>query len=351
LLADLSFVAVAGSQGTGDGQFSSPEGVCSDGSFLYVADTGNGRIVKMTLAGMTYLSSFGHTNDILYRVRISESGGEHQGDPIAEGAYVFSSGNNFPGWASGPYVAFQNQAVTNPWHLSVCYGAEIGGYANSVGALYSYTGPNGPWTIYQGYGAAGWTGARNIFSQGSVGVHVWCSVGDMSPIKALHLDAPKGLVSDGTYLYVSDYNHGGVIAIKLSDLTYYSRFGVASGGLSTYPSGCAQSPAICIYYGSIFIPSQYAGIFSMLIKLASPALTTVSNFAPGRNTPPGYLVDPNGIWGLKGSLYTTELGNNRIQRFSITDYAYISHLGGTGAGSGINQFNAPKGITGNLWTP
>jgi len=349
-LSDLSYVGQSGSYGTGDGQFDSPEGICSDGTFLYVADTGNGRIVKMTLSGMTFLSSFGHLNDILHRVRIAESGGEHQGDPIAAGPLEVS----YPGGVapfSGPATVL-NRGIeygSGFWHRAVFYGSEGGGYANNVVKQY---GPSetGPWTTYQGYGAAEWSGARNVVSSG-LGGYVWVGTSVPDPIKALHLDHPKGLVSDGTYLYVSDYSHNGVIAIKLSDLTYKARYGNSGGVASNYPTGCEDSAGIAIYFGKLFITSEYIITYPTFQELSSPLLEPAGVFNPGRDTIPGKLAKPSGILGLQGSLYSTELLNNRVQRFSISDYSYIAHLGGPTAGSGANEFNAPRGITGNLWTP
>jgi hypothetical protein len=49
---DLSFVANLGSQGVGDGQFTNPYDVCTDGTHIWVADTTNNRIQKLTVAGV-----------------------------------------------------------------------------------------------------------------------------------------------------------------------------------------------------------------------------------------------------------------------------------------------------------
>src|SRR5262249_7691545 len=54
-----TFVTTWGSSGSGDGQFSFPEGVATDGSGnVYVADTGNDRIQKFDASG-TFLSTWG----------------------------------------------------------------------------------------------------------------------------------------------------------------------------------------------------------------------------------------------------------------------------------------------------
>ena len=45
-------VSVIGSSGTGDGQFNTPVGVATDGTYLYVVDQGNDRVQKFTTAGV-----------------------------------------------------------------------------------------------------------------------------------------------------------------------------------------------------------------------------------------------------------------------------------------------------------
>lgn len=53
-----NFVLSFGSQGFGDDNFNFPEGIATDGLFLYITDTGNHRIKKHTLTG-TFVSEFG----------------------------------------------------------------------------------------------------------------------------------------------------------------------------------------------------------------------------------------------------------------------------------------------------
>jgi len=350
-LSDLSYVGQSGSYGTGDGQFDSPEGVCSDGSFLYVADTGNSRIVKMTLSGMTFLSSFGHFNDVLHRVRIAESGGEHQGDPIAAGPDEVS----YPGGIvpyDGPAVALTRGTEFAPgvWHRAVFFGSEGGGYANNVAKQY---GPSadGPWTTYQIYGAAAWAGARGVVDA-ELGGYIYADVSIPDPIKAIHLSSPKGISSDGSFLFIADHGNNRILKVDLSDYTFEAHRGNSMGVASSYSSGFDDLSSVCLYFGNMFVCYEFNETFPFIDKyLSAGELDAVDSSIRSHSADPGGLMMPAGIWAMKGSLYTTERSNHRVQRFSITDYSYIAHLGGAGAGSGVNQFNAPRGITGNLWTP
>jgi len=57
--ADLSLVTSFGTQGTGDDQFNNPSGICTDGSYLYIADADNHRIKKHNCSDLTYVLKLG----------------------------------------------------------------------------------------------------------------------------------------------------------------------------------------------------------------------------------------------------------------------------------------------------
>jgi sugar lactone lactonase YvrE len=60
LASDGVAVATIGSSGTGDGQFSAPYGIVTDGTHIYVSDTTADRIQKFTVAG-SYVTKWGTT--------------------------------------------------------------------------------------------------------------------------------------------------------------------------------------------------------------------------------------------------------------------------------------------------
>jgi DNA-binding beta-propeller fold protein YncE len=61
LALDLSYVSKIGTLGSGNDQFNLPAGICVDsaGLYLYVADTGNNRIVKRLVSDLSYVSQIG----------------------------------------------------------------------------------------------------------------------------------------------------------------------------------------------------------------------------------------------------------------------------------------------------
>jgi len=69
LCSDLSYVAKIGSQGSGNDQFYYPSGITTDGTYLYVADMYNHRIVKRLCSDLSYVAkigSYGSGNDQFY---------------------------------------------------------------------------------------------------------------------------------------------------------------------------------------------------------------------------------------------------------------------------------------------
>lgn len=59
LCSDLSVVTRTGSSGTGNDQFTTPYGICHDGTHLYIGDTGNGRVVKRLMTDSSYVAQYG----------------------------------------------------------------------------------------------------------------------------------------------------------------------------------------------------------------------------------------------------------------------------------------------------
>jgi PKD repeat protein len=55
----LSYVSKIGSSGSGDNQFNNPRGITTDGTYLYVADSSNHRIVKRLCTDLSYVSKIG----------------------------------------------------------------------------------------------------------------------------------------------------------------------------------------------------------------------------------------------------------------------------------------------------
>ena len=56
LISDQTFVAKIGSAGSGDDQFNNPTGICTDGTWLYICDSANHRIVKRLCSDLSFVA-------------------------------------------------------------------------------------------------------------------------------------------------------------------------------------------------------------------------------------------------------------------------------------------------------
>jgi DNA-binding beta-propeller fold protein YncE len=169
---DMAFVANIGSIGNGNGQFNQPMGITTDGTHIWVADTGNHRIQKLTVAGA-------------YVAKLGSSG---------SGADQFS----FPTGASvsGSYVYvcdhYNNRIV-------------------KVDAALTGSG-GGTWTTI---GTAG--SGNDQFA------------------------TPMGIYADGTNVWVADYGNHRIHKRLCSDLSYVAKLGSYGSGTNQFssPTGIA----------------------------------------------------------------------------------------------------------------
>ena len=61
MTSDFDFITNYGSVGTGKSNFTNPQGIDTDGTYLYVADQGNHRILKLVLHGGAFVGQIGIT--------------------------------------------------------------------------------------------------------------------------------------------------------------------------------------------------------------------------------------------------------------------------------------------------
>jgi hypothetical protein len=96
-----------GAAGSGDGQFSTPVAVATDGTYLYVVDQGNDRIQKFTKAG-AYIAKWGHAgsdpgefqtavgihyNSVTGTLYVTDSGRDDVQEFTTDGAFIGSFGS------------------------------------------------------------------------------------------------------------------------------------------------------------------------------------------------------------------------------------------------------------------
>lgn len=260
LASDLSFVAKIGSQGSGNDQFNSPRGICQDGTFLYVADADNNRIMKRMMSDLSYVSKIGSNG----------SGNDQFTFPMeicTDGTYVW---------------------VVDSWnHRIVKRLCSDLSYVSQIGTM----GSGNDQFIY-----------------------------------------PRGIGTDGTYLYVGDTGNARVVKRLCTDLSYVSQSGsVGYGDLNFGTTTAFDSAPICIGVGggyvaasdpgnSFFLPNQNDRV---VIRNASDlSYATEMGWGDG-----GFFLVPTTSWRLTaphgncisgGYIYTCDHDNNRITKRSIS---------------------------------
>jgi sugar lactone lactonase YvrE len=295
--------------------FYSPGGVTTDGTNLYVADTGNSTIRKVVIATgeVTTLSGtagiFGHSDNVM------GSGGTTFNAPFG----ITTDGTNL-------YVA---DTINH----------EIRKVTISTGAVTTL---------------AGWWPLRGGYQ-------------DSTPVQSLALfDTPLGITTDGTNLYVADtYNHlirKIVIATGIVS-TLAGTFGVTPGHIDNVagPGGTTfNTPKGITTDGTNLYIADSGNDLIRRVTIATGAVTTVAGTAevsghddnvlgPGGTT----FSNPLGITTDGMNLYLTETNNHLVRKVTIATGAVTTVAGTAGVGgsndntvgSGVTTFNIPCGIT------
>jgi len=118
--AAITCTALFGSSGTTTGQFSSPHSISTDNTYLFIADTGNNRIQRCTMDGVT-CTAWGQLGNANGRYSSPQGITYNSGDG---NVYVADTGNN------------RIQVITND--ASGTFLSSFGSYGTSVG---QYAGP------------------------------------------------------------------------------------------------------------------------------------------------------------------------------------------------------------------
>jgi len=92
---DMSYLAEVGTEGTGTTQFNLPKGITNDGNYVYVVDSGNNRITKRFINGLILGDDFAYVSEI----GTEGSGADNFSSPsgiTTDGTYLYvvDTGNN-----------------------------------------------------------------------------------------------------------------------------------------------------------------------------------------------------------------------------------------------------------------
>ncbi len=301
-------LAGSGSIGFADGTgtaaaFYLPQGIVGVGTNLYVADTGNSTIRKVTSGGVT--------TTVAGAVAVSGT----STDGTAGSAARFN--NPQAAWTDGTYV-----------YVADNYNYSIRKITISTGAVSTYAGSASSAGFADGTGTAA------------------------------HFPNPKAIWGDGSTLYVTDDNVIRKIVVSTAVVT--TPFGgFAAGSLDgTGTDSYFSGPAGLWGDGKNLFVADTRNHTIRKIILASGAVTTFAGTPETAGWPDGtgtaaYFNNPTGIWGDGTNLYVADKGNHTIRKIVIATGVVTTIAGSVGAPGSTDgvgtaaRLNAPTGIWGD----
>ena len=288
--------------GTGNGQLNSPQSIYSDGTNLFVTDSGNFRIVRYTLSTGVFTGWIGNINSVA-------TGG-------ASGCSTAAVNTFTPGWCLGGTA----RTGTGNGMLNAPVGIDGDGTN-----LYVADGGNfriSRYTMSSG-AFSGWIGNVNTVPTGGASGCTSTAVGTVTPGWCLGgtartgtgtgmMNAPKGVMVSGTDLYVVDTNNHRINRYTLST-------GTATGWIGRISSATGLS-------GATGCSTASAGSFT-------PGWCTGGTAQSGSGN--GMLNTPRGAFINGTSLYVSDTANHRISKYTLSSGAFVGWSGSISSTVGL----------------
>ena len=304
-----TFAGTAGSYGSDDGTgtealFNSPSGVTTDGTNLYVADSGNNTIRKIVISSK----------------KVSVFAGSTSGDSGSDdGIGTTARFNNPFGIATDGknlYIAEYSNHIIRKIVIASKMVTTLAGTPEV-------------------YGSADGTGTEALFNN------------------------PFGITTDGTNLYVAEYSNHTIRKIIIATGEVTTLAGTA--GVYGYTNGTGtaalfNNPAGITTDGSSLYVADSGNHTIRKIVIATGEVTTLAGTAGAYGSTNGTgtgarFNNPFGIITDGTSLYIADTGNNNIRKLviatgNVTALAGKAGASGTTDGTGTDaRFNNPFGIT------
>jgi len=278
---EFQYFQKAGTQGTGPENYWNPFGICSDGTFIYVADLANNRVKKILRSDLTFVTSIGSPgtgNDQFSRLYdIAYAGGY---------IYCLDSGGN-------------SDRVVKRKASDLSYVTKYGTYGSGNDNL---------------------NGALGIACDGT---YVYVSDGtNMRIVKRLASDLtyvsqvgsygsgndqffyPQGLFTDGTYLWVVDSGNNRIHIRKCSDLSYVGKFGSYGTGIGQF----ASPSGVSVFDKYIYVADTGNYRIQKFLKTDYSYQSKYGTSGSGDDN----LNDPQSILIEENLIYISDPGNARI---------------------------------------
>jgi hypothetical protein len=346
-------------------RFNNPQGIFCDGTNLWVADTGNNQIRKVVVSSAQVTTVAGN----------STQSGSADGTGGTSGTARFFNPTALWGDGTNLYVAdnindtVRKVAVSNGQTTTLSGLALSAGSTDGTGApggTARFDHPSGVWgtgsTLYVSDTGSNNTIRSVAIANGSATTLVGSAGGGGTSNgtgATARFNSPRGLTGDGTYLYLSDTNSGGIRKATISSavvntlaggIGYGSMDGAGSVAQFGYPDGI-WTDGVNAYVAdndnsTIRKVNSATGFTSTLAGTAQGY-----GFVDATGTAARFLF-PGSVWGDGVNLYVADTDNHAIRRIVIANGFVTTFAGNGTAGSndaiGTNAtFNYPNGIWGD----
>ena len=319
-----ALINVWGSRGTGAGQFSDPKGVVAlPSGRVLVADTGNNRL-QLFEANGTHVATWGGPGT--GSLQFSAPSG--LGADAAGNAYVADSGNGRIQKISpvGAFIASigvygpGNGQLDNPRDVAVDAAGNIYVADTNNRRVEKFTSAGAYTTQWGPIEISGTTYSRY---NAPAGISV-DSAGSLFVVDSSGILYTPAIEANGRY-FIERCGPTGVIASQWGSEGTASGQYKSAGGIAARPGGGAY----------------VADTGNNRVQVLSAA-GAVDAIWTGRGTAPGALDSPQGVaLDAAGQAYVADTLNNRVQVFDASG-AYVRSFGSAGAAAG--QFNAPTDV-------
>ncbi len=355
---------VAGyADGTGtSAQFDGLKGIGADGISLYVADTQNHAVRKVTTAAVVTTVAGnpprgGTTDSTGVYARFRAPAGAAV---IGDYTYVVDTGNH------------TIRRINKSGVVTTFAGSPgVSGYTDGAGTGALFHDPQGIAAVGSDLYVAdsGNHAIRKVDSSGTV--TTFAGAAPSSPVRdfvdgtgtAARFDTPKGIASDDSSLFVADTGNHAVRKIVLSSGAVTTLAGTGSAGFSNNSTGTSaafNSPeGIAVIGSNLYVADTGNHAIRKVVNSLAAPVTTIAGAAP--STPVAGYADgsgtetrfssPRGIAAVNSILFVADTGNHAIRKVT-TASSVTTFVGNPGAATTRDGdasqvlLNAPVGITG-----
>ena len=360
-----SALAAGHADGTGaSARFNGPKGIGTNGTYLFVSDTQNHAVRKVTAAGVATTAAgnppqAGTIDGSGTSARFRAPAGAAV---IGDNVFVADTGNH------------TIRKITSAGTVTTPAGNPgVSGFADGTGTSGFFTSPQGIAAVGSDLYVAdsGNHAIRKVTSAGAVTTFAGSTSGIPGLVNgtgtAARFDTPKGIATDGSSLFVADTGNHAIRKIVIATGVVTTLAGSGVAGFSNNPTGTSASfdspEGIAVVGSNLYVADTGNHAVRKVVNSLAAAVTTIAGAAPP-TAASGYadgsgtsarFSSPRGIAAVGSVLYLADTGNHAVRR--ITTAATVTTFVGTSTSATTRDgdasqvlLNAPTGIAGTSGT-